>query len=151
MPRTVAQRVTKLLKLSWHERGLIVEAMLLMCLARMAVAFVPVRRLVPFFCRVPTAPPRSPPLELVRQVRWAVERGAVHAPFRAVCFPQGIVAQDMLRRRGVVTTLHFGAALHDAKLDAHVWVQWGEMIVVGGQARDGYPSLVSYPADHTVH
>jgi len=43
-------------------------------------------------------------------VRWAIWTATRHQRERVVCFPRAIAAQAMLRRRGVSTTLYYGAA-----------------------------------------
>jgi hypothetical protein len=36
-----------------------------------------------------------------RDIGWAVTRAAGHVPFGAVCLPQAIAAQRMLKRHGI--------------------------------------------------
>ena len=84
---------------------------------------------------------------LVERVRWAVMASARRSPWRAVCFQQGLAAQIMLRRRGLSSTLYFGAAPDPAKgLVAHVWVRLGELPVVGCEEAPRFPVLASFPA-----
>jgi hypothetical protein len=84
--------------------------------------------------------------DLIAMVAWAVRACARRAPFRAVCFQQGLTAQIMLRRRGVDSTLYFGASV-DAPtgLSAHVWVKVGKLEVVGCEEAVGYAELARFP------
>ena len=84
--------------------------------------------------------------DLAAKVAWAVQACGRRAPWRAVCFQQGLAAQIMLRRRGVDSTLYFGAAMApQAGLSAHVWVKAGELEVVGCEEAPGFAALAMFP------
>src|SRR5439155_345894 len=84
---------------------------------------------------------------IVDRVRWAVQAAAQRVPWRALCFEQGLAAQQMLRRRGVRSVLYYGAA-HDSQeeLAAHVWVRAGNMDVVGCEIASRFALLATFPA-----
>jgi Transglutaminase-like superfamily len=129
-------------QIGWRRRALIAEASLWLALTRLALAVAPfpalARRLGAF---VPPADPRvaaaaastdAASARLAREISWAVTRGAVHAPFKAVCLPQAIAARIMLKRRGVMSAMHFGAAKGEgARLDAHAWLDAAGVRVTG--------------------
>lgn len=80
----------------------------------------------------------------------ALIRRAVHAwsrrlPWRTMCFEEGLTAYWMLRRRGIQSTLHYGAAVIAGVLKAHVWVRSGDLDVVGCDNADDYALLASFP------
>ena len=80
----------------------------------------------------------------MRSAIWTVTR---HQRERIVCFPRAVAAQAMLRRRGVSTTLYYGATSQtDKGLSAHVWVQDGETDVVGKRSAAGVKVLARYPS-----
>lgn len=81
---------------------------------------------------------------LCRQVSSAVERMAGLLPGKTVCFPRGIAVQAMLRRRGIGTTLYYGAR-DDGKLTAHVWVQDGDRGVIGLPENGEYAVVATFP------
>lgn len=86
--------------------------------------------------------------ERLERVRWAVTACARRVPFRALCFEQGLAAQVMLRRRGIRSTLYYGAKLDaNRTLVAHVWVCHGNVGVIGADTRDGFNTLASFPAE----
>ena len=69
---------------------------------------------------------------LARAVGWAVTRSARYVPFKAVCLPQAMAARIMLKRRGVASVMHFGAAKSkDEALDAHAWLDAAGVEVTG--------------------
>jgi len=117
-------------------------------LARLALLCLPFNRLVWFLNR----PARQPELEgeerelLRKTVRWTILRAVQLLPGKTVCFPRGIAAQALLRRRRVSTTLYYGAATHPVKgLTSHVWVQDGSNGVIGHRVANGYKIIAMYP------
>ena len=77
--------------------------------------------------------PRGVPRRVARIVR----RVAHHVPFRAVCLPQAMAAQWMLRRRGVRSRLVFGARrgmAPERMLEFHAWlIVAGECVIGAGE------------------
>jgi hypothetical protein len=68
-------------------------------------------------------------------------------PWHPMCFPRGLAAQWMLRRRGIPSVLYYGAAPDAVKgVAAHVWVCDGEVPVIGGRAAEGMAVLARFPA-----
>lgn len=137
----------RLRRLNSAELALLFEAfvMLAVCSAAIRVLrFVRVGRLASW----PLGRLRSgSTVDWPSKVAWAVRACGRRAPWRAVCFQQGLTAQIMLRRRGVDSTLYFGVALEKTDgLSAHVWVKAGERDVVGCEEAVGYAALAVFPA-----
>jgi hypothetical protein len=85
-------------------------------------------------------------LQAIYRIRWALQNCAPRVPWRALCFEQGLAAQLMLRRRGIPSVLHYGAAMDDQRgLTAHVWVGVGDIDVVGGEFASQFSELVRFP------
>jgi len=83
--------------------------------------------------------------EMMKRVRWAVRAAAKRVPWKAVCFHQGIAAQQMLCRAGIPAELHYGVAKSDDKgLEAHVWVMANGNTVVGGATQDRFTVLAIF-------
>ena len=72
-----------------------------------------------------------------------VRRVARHVPFPAVCLPQAMALQWMLRRRGVASRLFFGARrkAQDSGLDFHAWLTVGGECVIGAGEVETYAAL----------
>ncbi|MGA2047181.1 MAG: lasso peptide biosynthesis B2 protein [Terracidiphilus sp.] len=91
----------------------------------------------------------APAAEFTKRVAWAVRAAARRVPWRAVCFHQGIAAQQMLCRAGVPAELHYGVAktangvakMANRGFEAHVWVTSYGKMVVGGETRDRFTVL----------
>jgi len=133
----------------WRVKLLLAEALFFVVLARILLWQVPFRRLTGLFAspcrhRTVTGAERE---RWRKQIGWAIGRAADHLPGQTVCFPRGIAAQMMCRRRGIDTTLYYGATtLPDKGLMAHVWVQDGEAGVIGHQEAGQYQILARFPA-----
>ncbi|MGO4210534.1 lasso peptide biosynthesis B2 protein [Terriglobus sp. 2YAB30_2] len=83
-------------------------------------------------------------LRQIKRVSWAVQRTSIRLPWRSVCFHRGIAAHQMLRRRGIASTLHYGVNPKE-KLAAHVWVTAGGRPVVGVREAVGYTQIAVFP------
>ena len=142
LSRSIRRPLRRFAQVDRHRRLLVIEAVACLLAARLALTFISfprlARRLGTF---VPPNDPRAAPspvtarperLHLAQQIGWAVTRAARHVPFKAVCLPQAMAAQFMLRRRGVTSVMHFGAARGREKpLDAHAWLEAAGVEVTG--------------------
>lgn len=130
-------------------REMLIEAMLNLLLARLALKLLSFRRLIWLLERRPSEPQVTGTrrARLRQEVRWAIATAARYLPGETVCFPRAIAAQAMLRRRRVGTMLYYGAArLPGRGLTTHAWVQDGAAGVVGHRNADKYYILARYPA-----
>jgi hypothetical protein len=129
-------------------RRLLIEAALYLLMARLGLAVLSFRQLTWFLNRsLPQAEITGSEREQLRQeVSWAIDTVATYLPGETLCFPRGIAAQAMLRRRRVRTTLYYGVAkVPGGGLTAHVWVQDGAQGVVGHRIASQYTVLMRYP------
>jgi len=138
-----------------RRRALLAEAVAYLFAARLALIFIPfprlARRLGTFVppadaravaVRVGTAPDQA---LLAEAIGWAVTRAARYVPFRAVCLPQAMAARVMLRRRGVRSVMHFGAAKGTEKpLDAHAWLDAAGVQVTGYPVAEGFAEIACF-------
>ena len=146
---TSTRAVRAFVRASFAAKAMALEAALLLLLARLLVRYVPMRywrrRLVTSEgpgstgARLPGAPERRLPRRVARVVRVV----ARHVPFPAVCLPQAMALQWMLRRRGVESCLSFGARRHanGTALDFHAWLTVGGECVIGGGELTTYTAL----------
>ncbi len=127
-------------------QAMVLEAALLLLLARLLVAHVRMRhwrrRLDTVGASVPTREAdqaRRVHLEVARVVR-AVSR---HVPFRAVCLPQAMAAQWMLRRRSIPSQLVVGVrrAATASGFEYHAWLSAAGECLIGAGAIDTYTTL----------
>jgi hypothetical protein len=140
--RRIGRKLRRFGQIGGRRRALVIEAAVWLLLARVALLAVPfpklARRLGAFVPptdeRVALAGRNGSAREarLAEEVGWATVRAARHVPFRAVCLPQAMAARIMLRRRGIASVLHFGAAKGREKpIDAHAWLDAAGVEVTG--------------------
>lgn len=139
---SIRRRLRSFAQVGNRRRALLAEAVAWLLLTRLALLLVPFPRLArrlgtfvpPSDARAVAARRSGAPsaTTLAEEIGWAVTRAARHVPFNAVCLPQAMTARIMLKRRGVGSVLHFGAAKGDQKpLDAHAWLDAAGVEVTG--------------------
>jgi hypothetical protein len=136
-----------------RRRALVVEAVAYLLLARLALIFVPFPKLARRLGRF--VPPSDPRAAAARErtaqagtaeaIGWAVTRSARYVPFKAVCLPQAMAARLMLKRRGVASVMHFGAARgEDKPLDAHAWLDAAGVEVTGYPVAKNFAEIACF-------
>ena len=124
-----------------------VEAAALLGLARLLVKHVPMR----YWRRWLTtadAPPAPPRRDLARAIARSV-RSVGRRRLNAVCLPQAMAGQWMLRRRGVASRLWFGVrrAQGDAdEMEYHAWLTVDGECVLGGGEIETFTALPPFDA-----
>jgi hypothetical protein len=143
----MVRKLPRIRSLSAAEASLVVEAIVTLAIASLLVAFAPFRR-VANLARHPESLPPTPSEQVrqIREVRWAVAACARRVPWRAKCIEQGFAAHWMLRRRSIVTVLHYGIARRDEGLIAHVWVRSGCTNVIGCENLGDFAEVAQFPA-----
>ena len=142
LSRSIRRPLRRFAQVENRRRALVVEAVVCLLLARLALIFIPfprlARRLGAF---VRPSDPRAMQeratganehARVAEEIGWAVTRSARYVPFNAVCLPQAMAARVMLKRRGVASVMHFGAAKGtDKPHDAHAWLDAAGVEVTG--------------------
>ena len=129
--------------------ALLGEAGCAMLLGSVLIRILPFRRLASLLSRNSTQPVRTSDEE-IRRIRRAIQAWSRRLPWRTKCFEEGVAAHWMLRRRGLASTLYYGAATIDGQLKAHVWVRSGDKDVVGCENADEYAELARFPNERFV-
>ena len=112
-------------------------------LASAAIRLVRFRRLALLLSR--TGRERGADPNEVAVIARALRAWSRRLPWRTLCFEQGLAAHWMLRRRGLQSTLYYGAATIDGEFKAHVWVRSGDLDVIGCEQASDYALLARFP------
>jgi len=129
-------------RLSRRRRTLLIEALLWLALARIALLTAPFARIARYLgafvspaegrALIQSDRPSPAQAALAREIGWAVTRAAHHAPFEAVCLPQAMAAKLMLRRRSIPSALSFGTlGTPTDGLKCHAWLDAAGVHVTG--------------------
>jgi hypothetical protein len=126
---------------SWVERALLMEAFVLLGIARLAIFILPFKWLAITLGRhmKETCVVMTPSdILYARRVGQAVRSAANNTPWESLCLVQAVAAKWMLKQRHVAGTLYLGVTKDAAKtegLKAHAWVRCGHIILTG---REGH-------------
>ena len=138
---------------SWRDRGLLLEALLVLAAARAAILLVPFRRLTPLLGPARTQAQTAPtPTQAAhaRRIGWAIAAIAPRTPWRSNCLTQAVAATALLRRRHIPSTLYLGVAKSAEQPDAltaHAWVRCGEHTITGGAGPLYFTILSTFAAN----
>jgi hypothetical protein len=139
----------------WHrrnkiERILLLEAFVLLGLARLGVLMLPFWWLAKSLGRhMKEADTPLPPaqLHLARLVGAAVQSAANYTPWESVCLPQAVAAKWMLKSLRIPGTLYLGVMKDETKpekLTAHAWIRSGHIILTGAQDHQQYTIVSTF-------
>lgn len=134
------------------ERLLLLEAVVLLGLARLLVLTIPFRWLAHTLgahMREATVAVASADLEMARLIGQAVRSAAGNTPWQSVCLPQAVAGQWMLKRRGISATLYLGVTKAENKpeqLAAHAWLRCGDQILTGREGHRQFTVVSTFAA-----
>jgi len=134
------------MKLRVRQRKFRREALILLPLAIVAVRLIPARRILAWAARPSRFLHRFADPELPVQIGAAVQARAAWFNLKAPCLPTALVAQWMLRRRGVASRLCLGVRRDASALAAHAWLEIDGRIVFGSAEKPYVPIAGFGPA-----
>lgn len=152
------RRLTKWLRLSWRERLLLGEALLLLGLGRATVLFVPFKRVAPHL----GVAQQETSLDIsatsaqhtAKDVSKAILLASRFTPWNSNCFAQALAGHVMLRRRDHANTLYLGVRKEGVRkegvrkeggtLAAHAWLRHGNLIVTGKHEHETFTVITRY-------
>ena len=131
--------------ISWSDRLLFAEAIVLSCVTRIAILIFPFRRLACWLGECVedsrTQIGIGSDIQLLKRVRWAVEAAGRRVPWKCKCLGQAMMAKSMLCRRGVCGEVLFGLTNGETDLEGHAWLRCGETVVTGRVGLHKYVTL----------
>jgi hypothetical protein len=130
-------RVRKFIDLPAADRRLLGLAVASLVKARLAVMFVPVRKILQ-----PVTPWAGAQDTDTAKISWAVETAGRIVPAADNCLVRAIAGREMLARRGISSQIRLGVAKNSSDLlRAHAWLECGDRIVTGESERRNYAAL----------
>jgi len=129
-------------------RRLLGEALIALLIARVAMAFLPFRRIAAWLGTPGAESPATATAEEIhsaQEVGWAVGAVARRVPWDGRCLAQVLAATGMLRRRGMEGTVCFGARQSESEdFDAHAWLRLGSYMVTGGPGHQRFKAFTTF-------
>ncbi|HZS33220.1 MAG TPA: lasso peptide biosynthesis B2 protein [Methylomirabilota bacterium] len=133
-------RLRKFLHLPAAERRLLLAAVWLLALVRVALWAMPFRQL---YGRVQArARPGARPTMPAERVIWAVTAADRFVP-RSTCLVRALAGQILLARCGHASELRLGVAGGGAAFEAHAWLEHDGRVLLGGPVEGRYTPLPS--------
>jgi hypothetical protein len=144
----ISRKLVTVVRLPFATKALMVEALVLLAFARLAVLFLPFRWVAKLLGRqaAETGLQHDPQNALViERVCWMLPTVARNVPWESKCLDQALAAKVMLRRRGIATTVYFGVQHDDhGRLAAHAWLRSGTRYVTGGASRNQFAIINTF-------
>jgi hypothetical protein len=127
--------------LSWEDRGLLLQALLLVVNLRVRLWLLPFASARRAVLRLGTKSRAPHP---VNRLVWAVKTTSRYVP-RATCLTQAMAGQALLARSGYKSSVQIGVAKDEkGEFESHAWLIFSEQIVIGGPEVDRYTSLLNW-------
>lgn len=134
----ITSHIRRFAKLSYLEKRLFIEAVMLTFFFRLIILTIPFRKIAPFLGKqmIETCSKENPvPTRiLLNQISLSINRASRFVPWQAKCLVQAMTGKTMLRKRAMESTLYLGLAKENNQneLIAHAWLRCGREIICGG-------------------
>ena len=142
----------RVLGLSVADKGLLVETLVLLALARAAVLTLPFRWVACALGRPDASLLGLDASEVdpvgaarIRRIGLMVRRVSENVPWTSKCLDQALAARILLARRGITATVFFGVKNDDrGELEAHAWLRSGTLFVTGGSNHAQFTAINAF-------
>lgn len=146
--KRLIRKVKTFTQLKWQTKYLAFKVFCLSGIVRAVILVVPFKKLQPYLGVQNTESAEDVIMEsykIAKQIRWVVEVVSSYTPWESKCLVQAIVAQYLLKRKEITTTLYLGVCKEESgELKAHAWLRCGKMIVTGEKAKAGFKQLSKF-------
>ena len=119
---------SKFEQLSWSERWLFVQALLLLPLTALALQLFGFRRLQSALASLAPSEESQEQVDTLVQQAYVITKlvkvAARIGPYHANCLQQSLVLWWLLRRQGIETDIRIGVRKETSPFEAHAWVEY---------------------------
>lgn len=146
-PSRLLQHWQGVRRLSWGERWLLFETLVLLPLLSLGMRLLGLRRLYGTLARLAPAPDPSAAggsagLSRALAVTNLVQRAAWRSPLGSTCLTRSLALWWLLRRRGIASEVCLGVAKETVQFQAHAWVEYqGTVLNDDDQVRQRFSAL----------
>lgn len=138
-----------------NDKWLTIQALFFSAQMRALLRFVPIARLHPYLGEQGEESPSEPlchaDLRTASHISIRVNRVANRTPWESKCFVRALVAQKLLRKYGLSSTLYLGVGKDEnQQMVAHAWIRSGPHCITGEDERDYavVARFAKYPKHH---
>ncbi|MBL0225862.1 MAG: lasso peptide biosynthesis B2 protein [Geobacteraceae bacterium] len=135
---------------SWSERGLFLEAFILLGVMRAAILLFPFRKIAKILgitqSETSSIPEKDIPIDTTA-IGWAIQAAAARTHWESACLAQALTGMVMLSRRGVASALYLGVARVESTpgtMDAHAWLRCGDAILTGAGGVERFSAISAF-------
>lgn len=130
------QKIVKFRHLPGRDKCLLLEAALLLPIAKFFIHYIPIRWYAPLLLGQHMAEAAhvdsGADEESLRRIAWAVQVASDAMPWRIKCFAVAMTLKWMFGRRGLVSVLYLGARIQcERGFSAHAWLRCGTLYFGG--------------------
>jgi hypothetical protein len=136
--RRLKKRLRRFGELSCSERLLLLRALFVVAVARVALWVCPLATAR----RIAATPVRGRKTPAVEQLAWAVTVASRYVP-RATCLTQALAMQALLTHCGHLSRVEIGV-VKDPRFEAHAWVVCDGKIVLGAAEAGRFRPIVAW-------
>jgi len=146
----VINTLRKLRSRTWVERGLLLEALFLLGLMRVAILLFPFQRVARWLKLEPNETQTSQvsgTWEVSDRIGWAVRASAARAPWQSACLVQALAGMVMLKRRKLPAALILAVTKNGVVQEgfaAHAWLRCGEVVLTGEEGHEHYKVITTF-------
>jgi hypothetical protein len=146
--RSITSLLRRFANLPSRRRYLVLEAVLALSVARVAINLFPFRLIAKALGKQGEEAPQTltgTRTNVVKDVSWAIRTVNRRRPFRQQCLVSAVAAQTMLRLHKIPSTFSLGIAKDGARsLEAHAWVTSGGLEVAEFGRRERFNVLSTF-------
>lgn len=152
--KVVLRRIKKLWYMDLKTKWLVLQIFFLTGLVRLLLLKMPFKKLQPYLGKVneeSSEDKTNQEYEVAKQVSQIVDLVSHHTLWESKCLVQAIVAQYLLKKKHISTTLYLGVCRDKSgELKAHAWLRCGQMIVTGERYKKGYKEVSKFSNETTL-
>ena len=142
------KKIGVFIRLPWSNRSLLVEALIYSAIARLVILVIPFKKYKKYMGKYneeTSFEGDSRSNEIINKVGWAVRVVCSRTPWQSKCLVQALIAQRMLRKRHICSTLYLGISKNEENdLSAHAWLRCGQVFITGGDNKDLFVQVARF-------
>lgn len=141
------KKMKKIMSLERKDFLLLIETFFFCVLYKIVITFIPFKIYKKYLGKHNeessyTTDPDSE--KTIYRISWAVSLLGKHFSWGKKCLVQALVAQRLLYRRGLESTLYMGVKKEEKNISAHAWLRCGNIYVTGGIEKTEYTNVAKF-------